>query len=147
MFRCFDWECGHCGQAAESTDAYQQGRSIPRERHAYCGHCGFKTKQRRLPPLVGPYTGEQTRNPMVSGGKFDTMGYETVPRLPEIPEAAMGTVQDLKGFVQGKEYVEAKRIRREVVARNKAKRRRAELLKAGAPINMRRDKLPGDPTI
>lgn len=89
--------------------------------------------------------GERVLNPMVHGGKFDTCGAEKAPDLPALPDGC--SYDQAKSIFSSNEYKEIKRQRKEVADRNKAKKKRAQLIKSGASINMRRDRLPGDPKL
>jgi hypothetical protein len=87
--------------------------------------------------------GEKIMNPQVSGGSYDTMGKKKGPRLPELPDNATG--EEIRDFVRSKPYQEIKKERRAIGKENAMKRARARALRRGENVNMRRDRLPGDP--
>lgn len=96
-------------------------------------------------PLTAPYMGERVHNPMVSGGDFDTVGNKELPPLPKGGDDE--SYHEFKSRVKSPEYQEVRRARDAAKRENAAKRERARLIRAGANINMRRDRLPGDPKI
>jgi hypothetical protein len=52
-----------------------------------------------------------------------------------------------KDFFYSKEYQDAKQKRKKAIKENRAKQKRASLIRSGENINMRHDRLPGDPNI
>lgn len=155
MFRNYDWECQTCGRVFERVVSFAQGSKPPRllgdsdADEQLCPHChADATTAERLISLVAPYTGEKVLNPIVRGGQFDTAGMKTVPRPPEIgtlPDHA--TYAEAREFVRRPVYQEWRQEKKAVQAENRFKRKRLRALAAGAPINFKRDKCPGDPKI
>lgn len=146
MFRSFDWECQTCGNVDWRVVGVPSGSSVPTEHLWPCDMCEAETLHDRVLSLPAPYMGERVYNPQVAGGKFDTLGHKIGPSLPPPlpPEAKAG---DWVDRWQSKEFKERKAA---IVANNKenaAKRKRAAALKRGENVNMRTDKLAGDPKI
>lgn len=144
-FRIYDWECGGCNSERECVVSYETGKAPPLRQPLYCHTCKAETEHRRLLALPGPYYGEKVLNPLVSGGQFDTAGYERAP-MPKYPDPSI-PFEGRVDYYRSKEHKEIMKERKEIIGRNKAKRRRAELIKRGENINIRRDKLPGDPKV
>lgn len=143
MFRLYDWRCLACMMPRPHVIEFATGTKPPQKEKFKCLRCKKETTHDRMLPLVGFYYGERTDNPIIAGGKFDTTGHAALPALPVIPDDIhRDSVGD---FFTTKEYKNAKRERLEAQKINKAKRKRYELIKKGANINMRRDKLLGDP--
>lgn len=150
MLRLFDYACRLCGYEAE----YLVEDGAP-STHDTCKICLRKGWLDRRLSLPAPYTGERVLNPMIRGGTHDTCGFERPPPMPALPGEAYtktdkGTHVNRDALLDrrnSKEYQEWSKARSAVVKRNEAKRQRAKLIEQGAPINMRRDKLPGDPKV
>lgn len=146
MFRNYDWQCCGCNTVREHVIQFPQSDKPARLLGLYCSGCKLVALHERLISLTAPYMGERVLNPMVAGGQFDTMGAKTPPSLPPpLPKDA--TFDDYRHRWNGAEYKERKAEILAVQKENKAKRKRAELIKQGANINLRRDKLPGDPKV
>jgi len=83
---------------------------------------------------------------MVYGGRFDTGGAVHPPKLPpRLPADA--TADDYMHRWRSKEFQECKSEVLNTHKENRAKRKRADLIKQGATIDLRKDKLPGDPKV
>lgn len=178
-FRFYDWECGVCSARREALLWVDGGSEPDKRTKLRCDKCGRITTHTRLVSLPAPYTGEQVHNPMVTGGRYDTMGHEPMPDVPtnrhlaehqarcsaalaSLPDslspqerhravcAAVGSspnVCDIQSHYNKPEVKEVLAERNKIKQRNKQKRARAAALASGAPVNMRRDRCPGDPKI
>ena len=83
---------------------------------------------------------------MVYGGRFDTGGAVHPPKLPpRLPADA--TADDYMHRWSGNEFKECKAEILNTHKENRAKRKRADLIKQGATIDLRKDRLPGDPKV
>lgn len=142
MLRLYDWECTLCGTVHEELVEGGERRS-----RCECPDCRTTTMHERCFPKPAAYMGEKVYNPMVAGGAFDTTGQARLPELPKLPHGVERTSDNLRQLHATKEYKHAQSERKRISEQNRAKRKRAALIKQGANINMRRDKLPGDPDI
>lgn len=147
MFRLYDWECRDCGDVHEEAIEFPQGDLPPKCIVAHCYRCDHRVSHHRLFPLFSDITDETAFNPMVNGGKYDTTGHAPLPQLPQMPPGTERNSDNLKQHYASKEWREACKARDHKQQENKAKQKRADLIRAGKNINMRRDKLPGDPKI
>jgi hypothetical protein len=145
MFRLFDWQCCECGAVEEQLIGVERGDFVPDLAIFFCAKCSTTTNQTRCVSLPAPYMGERPLNPMVTGGQFDTMGYEREPNSSVLRDGM--TVGEFNEARHSKEYKETRREVDAVRERNKAKRERAAAIKRGENINMRTCRLPGDPKI
>ena len=145
MFRQYDWQCETCGGVTEHLVQFPQGEKPPSTIIDECSQCGTDQTLSRCLSLPSPYMGETVLNPMVSGGRFDTVGHKKPPPMPMLPEGLNASAK--KDFFNSKQYKEAKASRQRVIKQNRAKQKRAALIKSGANINMRTDRLPGDPNV
>jgi len=145
MWKPGDWECKSCGGVTEHFLSVPHGGVMPQTIDRECAACGFDGEHTRRLALIAPYMGEKVHNPMVSGGKFDTVGNKRPPSLPTLPQGATG--MDYKYLFDKPEYKETERERARVVSENKTKRKRAAALKKGGTVNMRVDKVAGDPAV
>ena len=145
MFRNYDWQCSKCDSVKEFLVEFPQGDKPPKVIIEQCAPCQKETKMTRCLVLPSKYMGETVVNPMVAGGRFDTVGQRKLPDLPQMPEGLNASGK--KDFFNSKEFQSAKKRRESVKKQNKAKQKRADLIRKGANINMRNDKLPGDPNV
>lgn len=151
-FRFYDWECARCGVVAEHLVSVPTGEDVPREMDEHCEHCGRWGKHERLMSCPGPYFGEKVINPQVHGGKYDTMGKKRLPRIDTLIDTKTRgemklDIARMKERRYSKEYQEIMKERASIKKENAAKQKRARAIAEGRPINMRRDRLPGDPKI
>ncbi len=145
MFRLYDYECldPDCAEVREYFVEVPHGEECPVLIQDECKSCGqAMTLERRL-SLPAPYMGESVCNPQMHGGRFDTMGMRALPPLPDLPAGADG--EAYKQMFQSKEYKKARHDRQLVKAENAGKQKRAAALKRGEVVNMKRDKVKGDP--
>jgi hypothetical protein len=147
VFRFFDFQCTVCNVVRDAVIEYPQGETPPKTQQLTCFDCQKETRHERLISMPAEYHGEKVLNPVVSGGSFDTAGKKQVPTLPDLPRGVAETTSNYRQLFSTSEYREAKREREAVKKENAAKQDRLKKLRAGANINMRRDKLPGDPKI
>lgn len=156
MFRYYDFECGDCRDVHPLLIQVPAGQAVPQWSDDECPNCGSITRHERRMSCPAPYMGEKVYNPSVSGGKYDTMGYKKAPKIPELPASAYEKGADgkkriridaMKDRMHSPEYKDAMRVRQEVATQNTLKRKRAAAMERGENINMRRDRLPGDPKI
>ena len=145
MFRNYDWQCSKCDGVTEHVVQFQQGEKPPKTIVDDCSHCETEQTLSRCLSLPSPYMGETVVNPMVSGGRFDTVGRKKLPPMPTMPDGLNASGK--KDFFNSRQYKDAKVKRQRVIKENRAKQKRAALIKSGANINMRTDRLPGDPNI
>ena len=145
MFRNYDWQCSNCDGVSEHVVQFPQGDMPPKTIEEHCPHCDGVHMMARCLSLPSKYMGETVINPMVSGGSFDTVGKKKLPKMPMMPDGLNASAK--KDFFYSKEYQSAKQRRKKVIKENRAKQKRAALIKSGANINMRTDRLPGDPNI
>jgi hypothetical protein len=146
MFRLYDWECNKCETVIDAMIDVPHGEAPRDNAQFYCLICKrVRPMTRCQVNLIAEYHGERVLNPIVHGGEFDTAGAAKVPMVPMLRDGA--TMEELRDHVRKPEYIEAKRVRSEVIAQNKAKKKRLALIKKGEYINMRRDRLPGDPKL
>ena len=125
--------------------------------------------------LFAKYLKDREHNPRVFGGRFDTAGKQELPKLPKLPgidqhmtkaresSAMFGespearrqwraqcdgpSLADFRAHSQTSEYQEIKRERKEIKKRNSAKQKRDRAIGRGESVNMRWDKLAGDPKL
>ena len=140
MFRLFDWQCTKCNRIAERVEPAEL-----KHLHADCPVCGTMTNHDRILSAPAPYLGEKPHNPEMMGGKFDTMGMRAPPCGPIMPDGL--SYSGVKDYLNTREVKEARAERKKVIEENKMKRKRAQALRQGKNINMRVDRLPGDPKI
>ena len=145
MFRNYDWECSNCDCVSEYIVQFPQGEKPPKVIEEFCSQCDTTCQMTRCLSLPSKYMGETVINPMVSGGSFDTVGKKKLPKMPMMPDGLNASAK--KDFFYSKEYQSAKQRRKKVIKENRAKQKRAALIESGANINMRHDRLPGDPNI
>ncbi len=141
-----------------------------------CDICGEETEQERLISAPAPYMGERLLNPIVRGGSYDTAGDAPMPSYPDAPgeaehvakiqsklsalgqdapqaeryEAMASVASDAPDIIShmGKpECIEIKKERKRIGEQNIAKKQRLRALKRGENVNMRRDRLAGDPKL
>ncbi len=156
-YRLFDFECQQCGITQERLAwvdiASPKAVSVTKYIRADCVKCGEETKHTRVISLPAPYYGERDYAPSVTGGRFDTNGYERVERpkehdLRDCYDLTNPEKRDkAQEIVTSKSYREFKRERIQLAKRNKAKRDRARAIERGERINLRSksNQLPGDP--
>ena len=147
MFRNYDWECTVCHAMREHIVQFPQGDKPPQFETIACEECERETWHQRLISLPAEYHGERVFNPVVRGGSFDTAGFKALPSLPDLPAGVPETAGNYREIWRTPEYREIKRERNAIKAENAAKQKRLKLLRKGENINMRRDKLPGDPKL
>lgn len=87
VFRFYDWQCTACDEQAERLTNVPHGEPVPRQDVMECHACGQFCLHERLMSAPAEYMGEKVHNPMVSGGRFDTMGMRRLPKLPDIDGA------------------------------------------------------------
>jgi hypothetical protein len=138
MLKLFDWKCRSCGATIEHVIDVAAKMLAPRTMRSSCRSCRKRTTHERLMSAPAPYTGEKVYCPRVYGGKFDTMGYRSGPKLPEIKDG-----ENLRDYARANK--EILRERREVFKGNTEKRKRANALAKGGRVNFRRDKCRADP--
>lgn len=143
MFRLYDWKCRKCGSVQESVVQFKTGEAPPSQTLLPCEVCGDRYHN-RLPPRTVAHVGRRFA-PLVAGGSFDTAGKKSLTPLPQIPEGASDNYSAMKDFFNTKEYKEVKAHRKEEKRRNQQKQVRADLVRKGESIDIRRFKLPGDP--
>ncbi|HDL49731.1 MAG TPA: hypothetical protein ENH33_07235 [Actinobacteria bacterium] len=137
----YDWKCARCGRVIESSIYMEAGAPVserPKNLRIACDCSSSDTLHWRLFPRPQHYAKAKIRTQQ-TGGKYDTMGMASVEPLPRLQEG-----QDMKELVLSSEYQDAKRRRTEQHGNNLAKRERARLMRSGADIDLRVDKLPGD---
>ena len=147
MWRRYDWECQDCGQTMEHMLCIPEGQTPVRCVGLRCQVCRQVTVHRRLISMPAEYHGERVRSPMVAGGRFDTMGQKALPALPSAPAGYDGSAAANKALFRSPEWREARKERAARQAENKMKQARAAAIEAGANINMRTCRLPGDPRL
>lgn len=155
MFRRYDWECQNCQAVFEQIVQFPQADPAPKllgdveNDDLTCPACGGNTANaERLISCPAEYHGEKQLNPIVRGGEHDTMGFKQVRKpkeLGELPDHS--TYEQAREYVRRPEYREWRREKKAVQAENKEKRKRADALARGEPVNFRRDKCAGDPKI
>lgn len=141
MLVLYDWECDGCGAVQEHALSVETGSPVSSRAHELwldCRYCKGEERHERLFPRPQHYTKAKITTQQ-SGGKYDTMGMAPVDPLPRLKPG-----QPLKELVVSKEYQDVKKRRKEQHENNLAKRERARLMRAGADIDLRVDKLPGD---
>jgi hypothetical protein len=148
-WRQYDWECGECGDRRADLVWVDHGKDPPSQAELRCEYCFAEfeeTPHTRLISAPAVYTYDRPYAPMVSGGKFDTMGQRELPKLPPLPsDCAFDQVKDR---FHSKANQEALKERHARVQENAAKRERAKRIQAGEPGNdLRTNPLPGDPKI
>lgn len=177
MYRLFDFECDSCGTRAEALVSVPAGESPPKSIEADCWMCECVTGHSRIMPLVARYLGEKVFNPAVYGGRFDTMGHQALPSLPDVPgwseaerqaETALRDLPDNHTLDQRREALrsvefpgadaymelaakpetkEIKRERKRIAEQNAQKKQRAAAIRRGDNVNMRTDRCAGDPKV
>jgi DNA-directed RNA polymerase subunit RPC12/RpoP len=150
MLKLWDYQCLVCGHIHERL-----AKTAPSTMRLRCPRCQCKTKHEKRFPLVAEYHGEKTHNPVVYGGRFDTMGAVKPNKLPPLPvgdpetDPVSGRTSRGVTFDQLYDYTKANRelihANREIKKQNLAKKKRAAALKRGEAVNMRRDRCIGDP--
>lgn len=143
MWRLFDWKCQNCDEEREETIEYPQGDQAPRVLRMVCSACRSIRDHDRLLSRGADYT-PRPMAPMVSGGSFDTVGNKPLTPLPLLPNDCR--LSDARDFFQTRTYKEVKEKRTAEKGENRMKQWRAGLIKKGDNIDMRTDKLPGDPS-
>ena len=146
-WRQYDWECAACDERHADLVWVDTGEDPPERAKLDCPHCGrddISHDRRISAPAV--YTYDRPYAPMVSGGKFDTMGQRELPKLPPLPsDCAFDQVKDR---FHSKANQDALKERHARVQENAAKRERAKRIQAGEAGNdLRTNPLPGDPKI
>lgn len=145
MHRLFDWQCSSCGTVTEQIVVFPQGARAPSVIVAPCEVCETDEPHDRLLSTPARYMGDRPRNPCVTGGGFDTMGYSPVQSLPDLPPDADSTLDNYKALWSTTDWKEKRALQREQNRKNREKRKRAAALASGATVNMRVDKCAGDP--
>lgn len=146
-WRQYDWECTECTTRLYGELVWvDHGNDPPRHTTQGCEFCQIETVHIRLISAPARYTYDRPYAPMVSGGKFDTMGQRELPKLPPLPQDC--AFDQVKDRFYSKENQDKLRERQARVQENAAKRKRAEMWKAGESGNdLRTNPLPGDPKI
>ena len=147
MHRMFDWRCASCGSTRERIVWVPARAANPTTMTLWCDACAAKTEHERLISMPARYMGDRVRNPCVTGGSFDTMGFAPVQPLPDLPDGADSTLDNYKQLWSGKDWQEKRALQREQNRKNREKRRRAAALQRGASVNMRVDRCAGDPDL
>ena len=147
MFRNYDWSCCSCGSVREHLVQFPQGDDPPELLQLECLRCDRSEPHRRCISLPAEYHGERVLNPVVRGGNFDTAGKRALPPLPDLPAGVEPTTRNYADHFRTPEYRDAEKRRSEVKRTNRLKSLRLKKLRSGATVNMRRDRLPGDPKI
>lgn len=145
MYRLCDWQCTVCGSVREAYVDTPCGEPIRRQTDIECVRCYTVTLHDRLLSLPAKPLFDRPRNPMVCGGRFDTLGHAPLSPMPDLPSGADETTANYKQLFASREWIEAKAKRKEESRRNKRKRERAAAIARGGNVNMRSDKCPGDP--
>ena len=88
MLRLYDWACNLCGERAPKPELVPvpSGEDPPSLSLQECNDHGY-VEHTRTVSLVSRYTGDQARSPRQAGGRFDTLGYQSLPPLPDLPGA------------------------------------------------------------
>lgn len=147
MYRLYDWRCRVCERTDEHLTQCRDGTKPKRQMLLCCRWCGVPRVHDRMISPPAPYMGERVINPMVRGGRFDTMGHEAPPMLPDLPSGVESTTSNYRQLFATPEWKEARAEQKEVARRNAQKRKRAAAIERGENINMRRDKCDGDPKV
>lgn len=172
-WKLFDWVCRHCHGKHEAMVSVNG--TLPETLVAQCPLCTIYTHHDRCKVnLFARYTGEHARqdpraNPLIHGGRFDTLGAKALPDLPDLPgvdavEEKMGddlargmhvddvatkyrnelpSTMDYKTLFAKPEWKDAKRERQARKKENALKKRRARALKRG-DVNLRTSRVAGD---
>lgn len=152
-FRSFDWCCTVCEWTQWELVDVPHGERPPKQAVFTCDICEEEQTFDRIVSLVAEYHGEKVLNVPVYGGQFDTMGKRALPSmdmLPTLPADASASdcreqIDAYKERFASSEWKELKKERASIAKENAAKRKRAAAIARGENINMRRDKLSGDP--
>lgn len=148
MFRQYDFECCLCGGVHADLVNVPSGAKPLGLYELRCPHCDCCANHQRLMSCPAPYMGEKVLNPSVRGGAYDTMGYKPLPQPPRLKsDNGRVTTEVLKERKESKEYKEVMKERACIQRENAAKKKRAQYIAEGKNINMRNDKLPGDPKV
>lgn len=83
--KLFDYECTECGRKREAFLSVPPGASPQSQRGLECSDCAGFTIHDRLISAPSQYLGERQFNPMIHGGRWDTMGARELPTLPDLP--------------------------------------------------------------
>lgn len=154
-FRQYDADCTECRNTRPILFWVDFGDDAPRRIVEECRHCNRETVHIRVVSLIAEYHGEKSLNVEVHGGQFDTAGSRAFKTMAEIPEPKnMEDRADRRAHIEAykerfasSEWKEMKKENASIARENAAKQKRLAAIKSGANINMRRDKLPGDPKI
>lgn len=143
-YRWNDWLCLKCDKPNEHL-VWVDGPGIPPLRTVLeCKSCFAECEHTRIPSAPAKYVYDRPYAPMVFGGKHDTMGYRSMPKLVDIPQ---GKQFDKARDIIGSPGMQDRAKERLAIYReNGMKRRRAEAMKKGE-TDIRRSPLPGDPSL
>lgn len=141
--RLDDWRCLECARVREALcDRARMGD--PDRLGLVCRACGFVTEHRRMLPRIAHHMPKPIQA-LIAGGAFDTAGFGKLSPLPPVPDQATDRLANFREFVSTQDYRAVKAERAEQKKRNLAKRARAGLIRSGHSIDLRHDRLPGDP--
>lgn len=154
-YRLFDWACTLCGLERESLTWVKDKKRPPEKAMLACLTCRMPTRHARIVSVVAEYHGEKTLNPIVHGGAFDTAGSKPLPGMDALPSIPLDASradrkQQVEAYRQrfaSAEWKDMKKQRASIMKDNAEKKQRLAALKRGENVNMRRDKLPGDPKV
>jgi hypothetical protein len=154
-YRLFDTECQTCGDVAPSLLWADHGSMPPKIHREICLSCGQETDRARIISLIAEVHLDKELSPVVYGGAFDTAGckqFKTMAEIPPPPDGASKSdrrehIDAYKERFQSSEWKEMKKENASIAKENALKQKRLAALKRGEPVNMRKDKLPGDPKV
>lgn len=177
MYRLDDWECAECGAIRESLedDSARKAReavidcdecgeatrhewrmSMPapytgeQVRNPICHGGEFDTVGKEKPPRLPEFQAHQehTRKLTAAIAQLpDNASDKEIRAVHREVGKDAPSMADWRSHISKPEWKETKAERDQVKKRNKVKRERLAALKAGGTVNMRRDKVAGDPKI
>ena len=155
MFRSHDWQCSICERVQWALIWVSSGCDAQRHLISDCPTCERATEHRQIISLTAEYHGERVLNPIVHGGSYDTAGTRELPTmdaLPSLPkdaskDARKDQIEAYRQRFSSPEWKDLKSQQASIQKDNVGKRQRLQAINNGENINMRRDKLPGDPKV
>ncbi len=145
MWRNFDWICKTCGLRSGQLIQVAQGTppaDWPHFSELPCRRCGRETEHERVVSRPACYARAKIRA-QIAGGTYDTMGRKRLTPFPKSPDK-FESYAAFKDYVNTSEYREVTAKRKVEREQNEAKQARTKLMEAGADIDLREYKLPGD---